>query len=64
MNNNNLSEGKIMENIVPVNGAWKQAGPDILISNKRGFIPKLVIRDREGYFISIKEKLTKRILES
>lgn len=53
-----------MENIVPVNGAWKQAGPDILISNKRGFIPKLVIRDREGYFISIKEKLTKRILES
>lgn len=41
-----------------------QADPDILISNKRGFILKLVIRDREGNFILIKGKASKRILES
>lgn len=36
----------------------------MLISNKRGFTPKLVIRDREGNFIFIKGKDSKRILES
>lgn len=60
MSNNNLPEGKIMEKSIPVNGAKKsQADPDILISNKRGFILKLVIRDREGNFIFIKGKASR-----
>lgn len=61
MSNNNLPEGKIMEKSNPVNGAKKksQADPDILISNKRGFILKLVIRDREGNFIFIKGKASR-----
>lgn len=61
MSNNNLPEGKIMEKSIPGNWAKKksQADPDILISNKRGFILKLVIRDREGNFIFIKGKASR-----
>jgi hypothetical protein len=41
----------------------KQMDPDavaILISNKVGFKPKLVRRDKEGHFVLIKEQSTKK----
>jgi hypothetical protein len=36
------------------NRSWKEAGTAILISDKTGFKPKLVIRDKEGHYILIK----------
>lgn len=42
--------------IFQANGAKKQVGIAILISNKLGFKQKLVKRDREGYYIHIKGK--------
>jgi hypothetical protein len=38
----------------------KQAGVEILISNKVDFKPKLIRKDKEGHFILIKEQYIKR----
>jgi exonuclease III len=43
-----------MEKIFQANGAPKQAGVAILISDEEGFKPKLVRRDKEGHFMLIK----------
>jgi hypothetical protein len=40
--------------IFQTNGAQKQTGMVILISDKENFNPKLVRRDKEGHFILIK----------
>ena len=39
------------------NGLKKQAGVAILISNKIVFQPKVIKKDKEGYFIHIKGKI-------
>jgi hypothetical protein len=42
------------------NGAWKQAGVAIPISEKVNFKPKLGRRDKQGYFILIKNNSSRR----
>lgn len=49
-----------MEKGVQTNRTKKQAGVDDLISNKICFHPKLIIRDREGYFTCVKQKITSK----
>jgi hypothetical protein len=48
-----MAEKKVFE----ANKPKKQARIVILIANKIDFQPKLIKRDREGYFILIKGKL-------
>ena len=43
-----------MENHLPSNGPQKNAGVAILLSTKLKFIPKTVVRDREGHYIILK----------
>ena len=43
--------------IFQANGLKKQAGVAILISNKIDFQPKVIKKDKEGYFILIKGKI-------
>lgn len=44
-----------MEKIFDANSYQKRVGVDILISGKKQtFKPKIVIRDKEGYYILIK----------
>ena len=43
--------------IFQANGMKKQAGVAILISNKIDFQPKIIKKDKEGYFILIKGKI-------
>jgi hypothetical protein len=46
--------------ILQANGPKKQAGVAILISNKINFQPKVIKKDKEGHFILIKGKSTKK----
>lgn len=46
-----------MEKDIPTNRLKKNAGVNILISNKIHFKPKLTRRDREEHYIHIKGKL-------
>jgi hypothetical protein len=50
-----------MRKILQSNGVWKKAGVGILISEQAGFKPKLVWRDKEGYFILIKRIIQEKI---
>jgi exonuclease III len=43
--------------IFQANGQKKQAGVDILLSNKINFIPKVIKKDKEGHLILIKGKI-------
>jgi exonuclease III len=43
--------------IFQANGVKKQDGVAILISNKIDFQPKVIKKDKEGYFILIKGKI-------
>jgi exonuclease III len=43
--------------IFQANGLKKQAGVDILISNKIDFQPKVIQKDKEGHFTLIKGKI-------
>jgi hypothetical protein len=43
--------------IFQANGPKKQAGVDILISNKIDLQPKVIKKDKEGHFILIKAKI-------
>jgi hypothetical protein len=45
---------KIWQKIYQAKGPWKQAGVDILISDKVDFKPQLVKRDKEGHVKSLK----------
>lgn len=47
---------KVWKKVFQANRPRKQAGVAILISSKIDFQPKLIKRDREGHFISIKGK--------
>jgi hypothetical protein len=51
-----------VEKIFQSNATKKKACVAILISDKRAFIPKLIIRDRIDTMYSSKEKSTKRTL--
>jgi exonuclease III len=56
----NPSQGKRMKGwktIFQANGLKKQAGVDILISNKIDFQPKVMKKDKEGHFILIYGKI-------
>jgi len=48
---------KWWKTIFQANGSKKQAGVVILISNKIGFQPKVIKKDKEGHFILIKGKI-------
>jgi hypothetical protein len=52
--------GKGWKTIFQANGAKKQAGAAILISNKVKFQPNVIKKYKEGHFILIKEKSTKK----
>jgi hypothetical protein len=45
---------KSWKTVSQANGPKKQAGVAILISNKINFQPKVIKKDKEGYFILIK----------
>ena len=49
------------ENILDANGDQKKAGVAILISDKIDFEIKAVKRDKEGYYIVIKDQSKKKI---
>ena len=49
--------------VLQANGPRKKAGVAILISNKIDFQPKVVKKDKEGYFILIKEKIFQEELQ-
>jgi hypothetical protein len=51
-----LPQSKRLENNVP-NGPKKQTEIDILISNKIDVQPKVIKKDKDGYFILIKGKI-------
>jgi exonuclease III len=48
---------KDWKTIFQANGPRKQAGVAILISNKINFQPKVIAKDKEGYFILFKRKI-------
>jgi exonuclease III len=48
---------KSWKKIYQANGPWKQAGVEILISDKVDFKPTLIKQDKEGHSILIKGKI-------
>ena len=44
----------VWKNIFSANGKQKKAGEAVLISDKRDFKTKTVIREKEGHYITIK----------
>jgi hypothetical protein len=54
---NTASEERAGKNIFQANGPKKQAGVAILILNNINFQPKVIKKDKEGYFILIKGKI-------
>jgi hypothetical protein len=54
-----------LKRIFQANAPKKQAGVSIIITNKIDFQPKVIKKDKEGYFKLIKEKdLPRRTLNS
>jgi hypothetical protein len=51
---------KVWKTNFQANGLKKKAGVAILISNKINFQPKVMKKDKEGHFIIIKGKSSKR----
>jgi hypothetical protein len=51
---------KVWKTIFQAKGLKKQAGVAILISNKIDFQPKVIKKDKDGHFIPIKGKSSKR----